>query len=387
MTSEATTGVTAAPDPTWHRVDEADVRTRAGSAPSVVDGRSVALTRCGGRARRAGEPLPAPGRPAGRGLDRERAGCAARGTATTTTRLTGQPAGGLLRRRPVRTRSRSEPTASTSRCPSPEPPTRTVADVLVETLVAWGVDTFFGMVGHSNLGFADALRRAEERGELTLHRHPARGRRGVRRQRLRQAHRPTRGLLRDRRTRLDQPAHRPVRRQARRSPGDRDLRAGAVEGAGPGRVPGPRPVGGLPRRRGVHGDRARRQRPRRAGRARRQARASTAAASPTSSCPTRCRTCPSRRAAPHRRTVAAPTGASPPPAALDAAAELLRARPASGDHRRARRAVAPRPSCGRSPSGSAHRCSPPSGPRAWCPTPTRSARACSAAAARPWRAG
>jgi hypothetical protein len=28
------------------------------------------------------------------------------------------------------------------------------------TLVAWGVDTVFGMVGHSNLGFADAMRRA-----------------------------------------------------------------------------------------------------------------------------------------------------------------------------------------------------------------------------------
>ena len=44
---------------------------------------------------------------------------------------------------------------------------RTVADVLVETLVAFGVRHVFGMVGHSNLGFADALRRAEERGEIT----------------------------------------------------------------------------------------------------------------------------------------------------------------------------------------------------------------------------
>ncbi|MGH3604055.1 MAG: thiamine pyrophosphate-binding protein, partial [Pseudonocardiaceae bacterium] len=43
----------------------------------------------------------------------------------------------------------------------------TVADVMVETLVAHGVTRVFGMVGHSNLGFADALRRAEQRGELT----------------------------------------------------------------------------------------------------------------------------------------------------------------------------------------------------------------------------
>jgi len=39
--------------------------------------------------------------------------------------------------------------------------------VLVETLVAFGVRHVFGMVGHSNLGFADALRRAEQRGEIS----------------------------------------------------------------------------------------------------------------------------------------------------------------------------------------------------------------------------
>ncbi len=49
----------------------------------------------------------------------------------------------------------------------PEPPReRTVSDVLVETMTNWGIDTVFGMVGHSNLGFADALREAEERGDL-----------------------------------------------------------------------------------------------------------------------------------------------------------------------------------------------------------------------------
>ncbi|MFQ5425838.1 MAG: thiamine pyrophosphate-binding protein, partial [Gaiellales bacterium] len=49
----------------------------------------------------------------------------------------------------------------------PEPPrVRTVSDVMVETMVNWGVDTVFGMVGHSNLGFADAMREAEGRGDL-----------------------------------------------------------------------------------------------------------------------------------------------------------------------------------------------------------------------------
>jgi len=44
---------------------------------------------------------------------------------------------------------------------------RTVTDVMAETMVAWGVEHVFGMVGHSNLGLADALRRQEEAGKLT----------------------------------------------------------------------------------------------------------------------------------------------------------------------------------------------------------------------------
>jgi len=42
----------------------------------------------------------------------------------------------------------------------------TVSDIMVETMVNWGVNTVFGMVGHSNLGLADAFRRLEERGDL-----------------------------------------------------------------------------------------------------------------------------------------------------------------------------------------------------------------------------
>ena len=51
--------------------------------------------------------------------------------------------------------------------PPPAPHQRTVGDLLVETMVSWGVTHVFGMVGHSNLGFADALRRQEEAGRLT----------------------------------------------------------------------------------------------------------------------------------------------------------------------------------------------------------------------------
>ncbi len=50
--------------------------------------------------------------------------------------------------------------------PGDPPRQRTVSDVLVETMSNWGVDAVFGMVGHSNLGFADAMREAESRGDL-----------------------------------------------------------------------------------------------------------------------------------------------------------------------------------------------------------------------------
>jgi pyruvate oxidase len=43
---------------------------------------------------------------------------------------------------------------------------QTVSDVMAQTMVNWGVRHVFGMVGHSNLGLADALRRREEAGEL-----------------------------------------------------------------------------------------------------------------------------------------------------------------------------------------------------------------------------
>jgi thiamine pyrophosphate-dependent acetolactate synthase large subunit-like protein/nitrite reductase/ring-hydroxylating ferredoxin subunit len=42
----------------------------------------------------------------------------------------------------------------------------TVTDVMAETMTNWGVTTVFGMVGHSNLGLADALRLQEKKGQL-----------------------------------------------------------------------------------------------------------------------------------------------------------------------------------------------------------------------------
>ena len=46
---------------------------------------------------------------------------------------------------------------------------RTIADVMAETMVNWGVTSVFGMVGHSNLGLAEALRAQEAEGKLTYY--------------------------------------------------------------------------------------------------------------------------------------------------------------------------------------------------------------------------
>ncbi len=51
--------------------------------------------------------------------------------------------------------------------PPEEPRGRTVGDVMIDTMIAFGVTHVFGMVGHSNLGVADAMRIAEADGRLT----------------------------------------------------------------------------------------------------------------------------------------------------------------------------------------------------------------------------
>jgi len=42
---------------------------------------------------------------------------------------------------------------------------RTVSDVMVETMINWGVSRVFGMVGHSNLGMAEAIRKQCDMGK------------------------------------------------------------------------------------------------------------------------------------------------------------------------------------------------------------------------------
>jgi thiamine pyrophosphate-dependent acetolactate synthase large subunit-like protein/nitrite reductase/ring-hydroxylating ferredoxin subunit len=53
--------------------------------------------------------------------------------------------------------------------PKEEARHRTVGDLMMETMVNWGVRQVFGMVGHSNLGVAEALRVQESRGRLSFY--------------------------------------------------------------------------------------------------------------------------------------------------------------------------------------------------------------------------
>jgi len=228
----------------WHRVDPADLPDDGRVRSVVVDGRTVALSRCGAWLGALENRCPHQGGPLGEGsIEKGLLRCPWHGYDYDP--LTGKPPEGF-----------SDGVAAYQvderadgvyvQLPPLRAEVRTVADVMVETLVAHGVTRVFGMVGHSNLGFADALRRAEQRGELTYI--------GIRHEggeRLREADRASSRLLRDRGPRVDEPADRFVRRQARPVAGRGDLRAGVVEGVGTRRVPGRRPVRSIQGRGGV----------------------------------------------------------------------------------------------------------------------------------------
>ena len=146
----------------WHRIDEVPDEGRVQTA--VVDGRSVALTRCGGRVGALDNHCPHQGGPLGEGsIENGLLRCPWHGYDYDP--LTGEPPAGFSDA-PVAYPVQERADGTYVELPDVTEQPRSVSDVLVETLVAWGVDTVFGMVGHSNLGFADALRRAEERGEI-----------------------------------------------------------------------------------------------------------------------------------------------------------------------------------------------------------------------------
>lgn len=169
VNGSATTDAPAAVAPgdlRWFKVAEpeelADGRVRTATAGP----RTVALTRCGGRFGALDNHCPHQGGPLGEGsIEGGLLRCPWHGYDYDP--ITGRPPEGFsdapeafpvdVRDDGVYVGVRALP-----------PHQRDVSDVMVETMVAWGITHVFGMVGHSNLGFADAMRRAESRGELTF---------------------------------------------------------------------------------------------------------------------------------------------------------------------------------------------------------------------------
>jgi pyruvate oxidase len=152
-------------DESWHRVDPVDVPEEGRVRSVIVDGRSVALTRCGVQVGALENRCPHQGGPLGEGsIEKGWLRCPWHGYDYDP--LTGLPPEGFSDA-PSTYAVDQRDDGVYVQLPARAATVRTVGDVLVETLVNFGISHVFGMVGHSNLGFADALRRAEARGEIT----------------------------------------------------------------------------------------------------------------------------------------------------------------------------------------------------------------------------
>lgn len=149
----------------WHHVPDSELPDEGSVRTVIVDGHPVAMSRCDGTFGALDNHCPHQGGPLGEGaIENGWLRCPWHGYDYDP--ITGRPPAGFTDGPacyPVELRDGQAYVA----IPERTRPERTVADVVVETLVAWGVTHVFGMVGHSNLGLADAIRRAEERGEIT----------------------------------------------------------------------------------------------------------------------------------------------------------------------------------------------------------------------------
>jgi pyruvate oxidase len=148
----------------WHPVDPADVPDEGRVCSVVVDGRPVALTRCRGALGALENRCPHQGGPVGEGsIENGWLRCPWHGYDYDP--ITGQPPEGFADAVTSYEVEQRDEGVFVS-LPARSVGTRTVGEVVVETLVRHGIDTVFGMVGHSNLGLAEAMRKAEARGEL-----------------------------------------------------------------------------------------------------------------------------------------------------------------------------------------------------------------------------
>ncbi len=148
----------------WHRVPDDRLPADGRVTSVVVNGRSLAMSRCGGRLGALENRCPHQGGPLGEGsIEKGLLRCPWHGYDYDP--ISGLPPDGFDDAVPGFA-VREDADGTYVQVPGIPAAARSVADVIVSTLVAFGVTQFFGMVGHSNLGIADALRRAEARGEI-----------------------------------------------------------------------------------------------------------------------------------------------------------------------------------------------------------------------------
>ena len=125
------------PNARWHRVDDDDVPGEGRVRSVEVGGRSVALARCGDRLGAPANHCPHQGGPVGEGsLEKGLLRCPWHGYDC-------HPGHGYAARRVQRRGAELLGEGASGRrlreAPRPAPPVRTVADTLVETLVAFGI--------------------------------------------------------------------------------------------------------------------------------------------------------------------------------------------------------------------------------------------------------
>jgi pyruvate oxidase len=150
----------------WTKVAEADELPEGRVTTVFTGNRSLCLTHSGGSYGALENRCPHQGGPLGEGsIEKGWLRCPWHGYDYDP--VTGEPPGGFSDRPesfPVEVRDDGVYVDLPALPPQP----RTVSDVMVETMVEWGVTHVFGMVGHSNLGFAEAMRAREAAGDLTF---------------------------------------------------------------------------------------------------------------------------------------------------------------------------------------------------------------------------
>ena len=154
----------------WQKVLDPDELPEGRVKPVSCSHTTVCMTRHGGQYAALDNKCPHQGGPLGEGsIENGLLRCPWHGWDFDP--ITGKPPGGYddgVATYPVEVRDDGVYVGFEEEAPH----TVTVTDLMAETMVNWGVRTVFGMVGHSNLGLADASRdlisRAFEHKNLTL---------------------------------------------------------------------------------------------------------------------------------------------------------------------------------------------------------------------------